>query len=162
MFRGTQFGIPSDLSKLDTSSVTDMSNMFRTAGFDIPSSISEWDTSSVTNMKSMFRDVESSIPSSISEWDTSSVTDMSNMFRGNTGNDIPPGISAWNVSAVTNMDDMFYGSGSALSACARTYIHASFSVQTSAWPYVWGTSYAAECQQDEASQALLKGPVSAG
>ena len=71
--------------------------------------ISKWNTSNVTDMSGMFRYCNSlsSLPD-ISKWNTSNVTDMSYMFdRCNTLSSLPD-ISKWNTSNVTNMSYMFF------------------------------------------------------
>ena len=90
--------------------------------------ISKWDTSKVTNMESMFRynqsfncngkDINTSVQTrkdtngndeKYLAWDVSNVTNMSNMFNclfmatGAFNNDI----GNWNTSNVTNMSSMF-------------------------------------------------------
>jgi surface protein len=89
-----------DISGWDTSSVTDMNNMFASAE-NIPD-ISGWDTRNVTNMKGMFTSAEN-IPD-ISIWDTRNVTNMSGMFASKSFNH---DIKNWDVKNVTNMNSMF-------------------------------------------------------
>jgi surface protein len=95
----------SDLSKWNTSQVTNMSSMFCDA-MNFNSDISNWDTSKVTDMSVMFY-YATNFNSDISRWDTSNVTDMINMFfrAENFNSDI----SRWDTSNVTNMSGMFYG-----------------------------------------------------
>ena len=71
-----------DLSGLDTSSVTDMSDMFRGCSSLASLDLSSFDTSSVTDMSGMFRGCSSLASLDLSSFDTSSVTDMSSMFHG--------------------------------------------------------------------------------
>ena len=61
----------------DLSLVTDMSYMFATSAFN--QDVSRWDTSSVTNMGDMFRGT-SAFNQDISRWDISSVTNMQFIF----------------------------------------------------------------------------------
>ena len=68
-----------DLTKLNTSKVTDMSKMF-------------YITYSLTSLD-------------VSSWDTSNVTTMSNMFEGSWIQTLD--VSAWNTNNVENMDNMF-------------------------------------------------------
>ena len=69
-----------DISKWDTSSVTNMNNMFwGNKGFNQP--IGCWEVSSVTNMNGMFCCTKS-FNQDISDWDTSTVTNMDCMFSG--------------------------------------------------------------------------------
>ena len=67
-----------DISRWDTSSVTDMEYMFSGASA-FNADISRWNTSSVTNMGGMFAGA-SAFTADVSGWDTSSVTDMWDMF----------------------------------------------------------------------------------
>ena len=92
-----------NLSRWDTSNVTNMSFMFvKTSAFY--GDISKWDTSNVTNMSAMFVDA-SAFNGDISKWDTSNVTDMKWMFnRAYTFNG---DISKWDTSNVTDMEGMF-------------------------------------------------------
>uniref|UniRef100_A0A6C0ADE8 BspA family leucine-rich repeat surface protein n=1 Tax=viral metagenome TaxID=1070528 RepID=A0A6C0ADE8_9ZZZZ len=62
----TKYG---DISKWDTSSVTDMSEMFSYSQFN--GNISKWDTSNVTNMSHMFS--YSQFNGNISKWDFSNL-----------------------------------------------------------------------------------------
>ena len=66
--------------------------------------ITKWDTSKVTNMKHMFDDAYK-FNQPIGEWDTSKVTNMSNMFRKAFSFNQP--IGEWDTSKVTNMSYMF-------------------------------------------------------
>ena len=103
---------PLNLNDIDTSKITDMSNLFdRLEGnlmlkklsekgyFDI----SDWDVSNVENMGQMF--YASSFNGDISDWDVSNVDDMHNMFYlcDNFNSDL----SKWDVSKVKNMAYMF-------------------------------------------------------
>jgi surface protein len=70
------FGPNCNLNYINTSNVTDMSNMFYESQFN--GDISNWDTSNVTNMNLMF--AYSKFNGDISNWDTSNVTNMYRMF----------------------------------------------------------------------------------
>ncbi len=89
-----------DISKWDTSSVTDMCMMFAESQFT--GDISQWDVSKVTNMGMMF--TESHFTGDISRWNVSKVNDMRLMFAKShfTGD-----ISRWDVSSVMSMRFMF-------------------------------------------------------
>lgn len=97
-----------DLSKLDTSNVTDMSCMFLYTRRLERIDLSNWDTSNVTSMYAMFD--RSIIPSSgilgVSDFDTSCVKDMSMMFREDF-NIQSLNLSKWNTSNVLYMNQMF-------------------------------------------------------
>ena len=66
--------------------------------------ISKWNTSQVTNMKGMFV-LASSFNQHIGNWDTSRVTDMGNMFLFATS--FNRDIGSWDTSQVTDMSSMF-------------------------------------------------------
>ncbi|MBC6410286.1 MAG: DUF285 domain-containing protein, partial [Ekhidna sp.] len=98
MFNAAAFN--GDISKWNTSKVTNMSATFWNANFN--EDISEWDVSSVTVMSSMF--LSSAFNGDISKWDVSKVTKMFEMFANSSFNG---DISKWDISSVTNMTDMF-------------------------------------------------------
>lgn len=106
-----------DLSSLNLSNVTDMSEMFY--GLSCHSStpngvlnLSNLNVSNVKNMRQMFMYVGSgceSLTINLSNWDTSSVTDMSGMFSY-AYREIPTAnidLTNLNVSNVKNMKSMF-------------------------------------------------------
>jgi surface protein len=116
-----------DISKWDTSEVTDMTSMFNEAknipdisGWEVSSveymnrmfygnndfnqDISGWDTSSVTEMKGMFQNAEN-FNQDIGGWDTSWVTDMNEMFHN--AQSFNQDIGGWDTSKVTDMSNMF-------------------------------------------------------
>jgi surface protein len=92
-----------DLSRWDTSEVTDMSCMFSNAtAFN--GDLSRWDTSKVINMTYMFCDA-TAFNGDLSRWDTSKVTDMSCMFASAAA--FNGDLSRWDTSKVTDTHDMF-------------------------------------------------------
>ncbi len=95
-----------DLSKLDTSSVTDMSNMFERCSSLTSLDLGSFDTSSVTDMSFMFDRCQSLTSLDLGSFDTSSVTDMISMFewcQSLTSLDL----GSFDTSSVTDMRSMF-------------------------------------------------------
>ena len=95
--------------KLDTSNVTDMSDMFYDVKQADPNT-STWDTSNITNMFGMFRATTKANPD-VSNWITSKVADTRFMFGQATS--ATPNVSNWDVSSVIHMGGMFYKATSA-------------------------------------------------
>ena len=95
-----------DISKFNTSNVTNMSYMFEYCRSLTTLDVSNWDTSKVTDMNNMFYECKALTTLDASKWDTSKVTDMRNMFyycNALTALDV----SNWDTSNVTNMYCMF-------------------------------------------------------
>ncbi|WP_289864617.1 BspA family leucine-rich repeat surface protein, partial [Enterococcus faecalis] len=99
-----------DLSKFNTSKVTNMNSMFYSGGFE-QLDLTSFDTSNVTNMGSMFSANRSLTEVNVSSFDTSNVTTMSAMFK-NTTMLSGLNVSNFDTSNVTDMDAMFYGQSS--------------------------------------------------
>ena len=95
------------IPELDTSNVTDMSNMFNQCQNLTSLDVSSWNTSNVTTMYSMFYCCRNLTSLDLSSWNTSNVINMSYMF-GYCSNLTSLDVSSWNTSNVTNMSDMFY------------------------------------------------------
>ena len=91
-----------NLSKLDTSKITNMSDVFIYNLFD--GDISQWNTSNVTKMDYMFYEAKK-FNQDISNWNVSNVTDMACMFY--QAFSFNSDISKWDVSNVTNMKEIF-------------------------------------------------------
>ncbi|MDM8265316.1 BspA family leucine-rich repeat surface protein [Limosilactobacillus vaginalis] len=93
------------LDNWDTSHVTDMSQMFASANeLDSLEGLNNWDTSKVTNMSGMFNR-SSATSLNLNNWDTSKVTNMSGMFNRSSATSL--NLSNWDTSKVTNMANMF-------------------------------------------------------
>ena len=95
------------LQYLNTSQVTNMSNMFYSCQNLTSLDVSNFDTSNVTNMSGMFSGCSGLTSLDVSNFDTSNVTNMSGMFsyyRGQTSLDL----SSLDTSNVTDMSGMFF------------------------------------------------------
>lgn len=120
MFEGCKALTSLDLSKFDTSSVTDMSYMFFGCSELTTLVLSSFDTSQVTDMSYMFNGCSSLKSLNLSSFDTSKVTNMAWMFNGCeklTSLDL----SSFNTSAVTDMARMFNECGSLTSLDLRSF-----------------------------------------
>ena len=96
-----------DFNCIDTSKITDMSNLFYNSKFEnINIDVSNWNVHNVKNMKGMFFEYNS-FNCDLSGWDVSNVTDMSFMF--DSCKNFNCNLSKWNVSNVENMSCMFNG-----------------------------------------------------
>ena len=95
------------LSKLDTSKVTDMSDMFRYCSGLTSLDLSGFKTDNVENMSGMFAGCESLTSLGLSSFDTANVTDMNFMFQGCWGLK-SLGLSSFDTAKVMYMDYMFY------------------------------------------------------
>ena len=67
--------------------------------------ISKWNTSNVTNMFSMFDGATNTFNQPLDKWDVSNVTDMSYIFEEAKKFNQP--LNNWNISKVTSMSGMF-------------------------------------------------------
>ena len=92
-----------DLNFIDTSKITDMSELFINCKYDFD--VSKWDVSNVTNMNHMFFYCKN-FDCDLSNWDVSNVTDMNSMFA--FCNKFDCDLSNWDVSNVTCMYRMFF------------------------------------------------------
>ena len=94
-----------DISKWDVSNVKYMQFMFD--GYEnFNCDLSKWDVSNVKNMKGMFSWCIN-FNCNLSKWDVSNVTDMSFMF--DSCKNFNCNLSKWNVSNVEDMSCMFNG-----------------------------------------------------
>mgnify|MGYP000947357970 FL=1 len=89
-----------DLSRIDTSNVTDMAYLFK--GKIVPQYIANWNVSNVENMEGMFNGAILNVD--LSKWKVSKVKNMSFMFKGAS---FTANIASWDVSNVENMESMF-------------------------------------------------------
>ena len=99
------FGNTGNFNWIDTSEITDMSNLFHENN-KFNGHIELWDVSNVTNMADMFSYAKK-FNQPIGDWDVSNVTDMSGMFGG--ADSFNKNISNWDVSNVITMRAMFCG-----------------------------------------------------
>ena len=111
MFRGMSNPTSLDLSKFDTSQVTDMSQMFSDMSNLAALNLSNFYTSKVTDMGAMFNYTYRLISLNLSNFDTSQVTNMNSMFFG-VSNLTTLNLSNFDTSKVTDMGYMFYGMSS--------------------------------------------------
>ena len=98
-----------DLSGLDTSNVTDMSDMFRGCSSLASLDLSSFDTSGATNMSSMFEGCSSLASLGLSSFDTSKVTSMYCMFSG--------------CSSLASLDLSSFDTSSVISMCPADRYH---------------------------------------
>lgn len=103
MFSNTRAEIL-DLSGFDTSNITDMSRLFDYTGAKEIKGLDKLNTSKVTNMSDMFRGANTTIID-ISKFDTSKVINMNGMFQGSSTNKIVLG--GIDTSNVEDMRMMF-------------------------------------------------------
>ena len=94
-----------DLSNFDTSKVTDMSMMFALDANLTKLNISSFNTSKVTTMQSMFALCQRLGTLDLRHFDVSKVTNMSAMFSQSTLTSI--NTTGWNTANVTDMSAMF-------------------------------------------------------
>ena len=95
-----------DVSHFDTSNVTDMSKMFNRCLLLPSLDVSHFNTSKVTNMSRMFSGCREVQSLDVSHFDTSNVTTMQAMFA--QCQSLPSlDVSNFNTSNVTNMSEMF-------------------------------------------------------
>ena len=97
-----------NVSNFDTGKVTDMQGMFCECMFLLDLDVSNFDTSNVTDMQGMFSNCEMLSNLNVSNFDTRKVTDMSGMFyESRTIKKLD--LSSFDTSNVTDMGGMFYG-----------------------------------------------------
>ena len=95
-----------NLGDINTSNITDMSELFLNSTRKDFSGIEKWDTSNVENMIGMFVSCEN-FNQPLNDWNVSNVKDMSSMFFECENFNQP--LDTWDVSNVEDMSDMLYG-----------------------------------------------------
>lgn len=93
------------LKDIDTSEITNMSELFKNSDRQDFSGIERWDVSKVQYMSEMFCGAKK-FNGDLSNWNVSNVKDMRSMFYEATN--FNGDISGWNVSNVKDMSYMFY------------------------------------------------------
>ena len=102
------------LGDIDTSLITDMSDLFNKSERKDFDGIEEWDTSNVENMAYMFAYMDYNVlgqysmtefNSNLNNWNVSKVKDMSDMFHNCEAFNKP--LDKWDVSNVKDMSNMF-------------------------------------------------------
>ena len=102
------------LGDIDTSLITDMSDLFNKSERKDFDGIEEWDTSNVENMSYMFAYMDYNVlgqysmtefNSNLNNWNVSNVKDMSDMFHSCEAFNRP--LDKWDVSNVKDMSNMF-------------------------------------------------------
>ena len=97
-----------DLSRVNTSGMTDANRMFRGCSSLASLDLSDWDVANVIDMYEMFCDCESLTSLNLSGWNTANVEDMGLMFNycmSLTSLDL----TGWNTDSVIAMNHMFRG-----------------------------------------------------
>ncbi|BDB66062.1 hypothetical protein Hc94105_0247 [Helicobacter cinaedi] len=97
------------LGDIDTTHITDMSNLFENSTRNDFSGIEKWNVSDVVDMSSMF-DGAKKFNQPLDSWNTSNVKNMKYMFYEATSFNQP--LDSWNTSNVEHMEYMFYGTES--------------------------------------------------
>ena len=96
-----------NLRNLDTSRVTDMSQMFAGCAALTSLDLSELDTSNVTDMRQMFFECSGLETLDLSEWDTGNVSSMADMFNGCQSLRTIYASKSFDASNVTDGEAMF-------------------------------------------------------
>lgn len=106
MFEGCENLTSVDFSNFDTYNVTDMSSMFSGCINVVNLDLSNFNTGKVTNMVNMFDDCEKLVNLNVTNFDTSNVTNMSYMFI-NCQSILELDLSSFNTKNVVTMECMF-------------------------------------------------------
>lgn len=108
LFLGDNSLTSMDISKFDTSNVTNLNYTFSGVDFtkSDPNEIKNWNVSKVDTMSYLFnKTIFDSLD--LSNWNISSVTKMNGMFSGDSNIDKVKNIADWDTSKVTSMISMF-------------------------------------------------------
>ena len=97
-----------DVSKLDTSECTSLSNTFYYCDNLENVDVSNWNTSKVTTLYQTFGRCVKLPVIDVSNWDTSNVTTMAGVFHSCENVEVLD-VSKWDTSKATKMNEMFYG-----------------------------------------------------
>ena len=92
------------LGDIDTTHITDMSNLFENSIRNDFSGIEKWNVSNVVDMSSMF-DGAINFNQPLDSWDTSNVENMEYMFYGTES--FNQDISSWDINEYCDTDSMF-------------------------------------------------------
>ena len=106
MFNGCSELTSLDLSSFNTAQVTDMSNMFTGCKKLASLNLSSFNTAQVTDMSYMFSDCKGLTLLDLSSFNTAQVTDMEGMFT-NCNVLTSLDLTSFNTAQVTNMNSMF-------------------------------------------------------
>ena len=121
MFSGCEGLTSLDLSKFDTSKVTNMSDMFVGCSGLTSLDVTGFDTSNVKSMKNMFSGCSKLTSLDLSKFVTSNVTDMSVMFYGCEGLNTIYATDKFVTTSVTSGDYCFYNCSKLRGGASTTY-----------------------------------------
>ncbi|MEI0799242.1 BspA family leucine-rich repeat surface protein [Brachyspira intermedia] len=93
------------LSDVDTSLITDMSELFQKSQRKDFEGIEDWDTSNVENMSWMFRECFS-FNEPLDKWNTKKLSKMYSMFKYTDSYDCYDSLANWDLSKVSDISDL--------------------------------------------------------